>query len=90
MLTNTMIAIIKVIFISVGSTIVMFGLSDMNYISSFYYSIRNIISGVPGVQASEGFLASIFSYISVIISDIYDKIGRYGLPSTPLPDTYHM
>ena len=90
MLTNAMIAIIKVIFISVGSTIVMFGLTDMSYLSSFYYSVRNIISGVPGVKASEGFLASVFSYMSSVLSNIYDRMGVYGIQPTPLPDTYHM
>ena len=90
MITETMVLVLKFLAITIFITGSLFMLTDMGYISGIYYNIRNAMTAVPGAKTSESYLVSIFSYISSVISTIYDKLGVYGFPSNPEPDTFHM
>ena len=90
MITETMINILKLVVISVSATLLLFMLTDMNYMTSIYYRIKYVLFSVPGVKPLTEYLANIFLSISSIFATIYDKINHYALPSNPVSDTYHM
>jgi len=91
MITDTMVIVLKLIFISVSATAALFMLTDMQYISSLYYRIKyGIMSTIPGAKTGEGYLIGILSFISSIFSMIWDNISQYALPSNHVSDTYHM
>jgi hypothetical protein len=90
MITETIIIVLKLIFISVSATVALFILTDKQYISSLYYRIKYGLMSVPGAKTGEGYLMGIFSFISSIFSMIWDNISQYALPSNPVSDIYHM
>mgnify|MGYP000574702647 CR=1 FL=1 len=90
MLTGTTTILLKLIFIAVSVTGVLFMLTDRNYLTSMFHSIKSGLSFIPGAKPGGGYLADMFSFISSIFSNIYDKINQYALPSNPVSDSYHM
>lgn len=90
MLTETVVILIKLIAITVSITGVLFMLTDMEYMTSIFNSIKSAFTVVPGAKTGGGYLAAMFSFISSKIAKIYDKINQYALPSNPDSDTYHM
>lgn len=90
MLTETTVILIKLIAITVSVTGVLFMITDMEYIRSIFNSIKSAFTVIPGAKSGGGYLADMFSFISLLIAKVYDKINQYALPSNPVSDSYHM
>lgn len=82
--------VIKVVFISVAITIIMYGLNVFEKIRYFFSSSLKIISKIPILDVFYGFFSTILHKIYSMLTMMYDKMGIYGMPDSPLPDDHYM
>ena len=82
--------VVKIVFISVAVTFVMYGLSGFTQIKNMIFGIIKMISKIPILDTFSEFTGGALSRLYIQSSAFYDKMDVYGMPDNPLPDDYYM
>lgn len=82
--------VVKVVFISVAITIIMYGLNGIEKIEYLLSTLIKYINKTPILDVFYNIFGTSLTKIYNILYMMYDKIDIYGMPDSPLSDDHYI